>query len=134
MLSKASFALDRRQHLVIELKRPNIILTQKELAQITNYAVAVVKDERFQAPTVTWDFWLVGDDVDEVVTELTHRDGQPAGLYQPGSNYRIWVRRWAEILEENRQRLHFYRDHLDYQPSDDSDLEATLSKYLPLEA
>jgi Histidine kinase-, DNA gyrase B-, and HSP90-like ATPase len=133
MLSKASFGLDRRQHLVIELKRPKVTLTQKELAQITNYAVAVVKDERFQAPTVTWDFWLVGDDTDNVVAELTHRTGQPDGLYQPGGNYRIWVRRWAEILEENRQRLHFYRDHLDYQPAEDSNLEATLSKYLPTE-
>jgi hypothetical protein len=131
MLSKASFALDRRQHLVVELKRPKIRLTQKELGQITNYAVTVVRDERFQAPTVTWDFWLVGDDTDDVVAELTHKPGQPDGLYQPGGNYRIWVRRWAEILEVNRQRLHFFRDHLDYQPAEDSDLEATLSKYLP---
>lgn len=133
MLSKASFFLDRRQHLVVELKRPKVTLTQKELGQITNYAVAVVRDERFQAPTVTWDFWLVGDDVDDVVRELTHKTGQPDGLYQPGGNYRIWVRRWAEILEENRQRLHFYRDHLEYQPGEDTSLEATLSKYLPAE-
>lgn len=131
MLSKASFAADRRQHLVVELKRPKVRLTQRELGQITNYAVAVVKDERFQAPSVSWDFWLVGDDIDDVVTELTHKAGQPDGLYQPGGNYRIWVRQWAEILEENRQRLHFYRDHLDYQPGEDADLEATLSKYLP---
>jgi len=75
----------------------------------------------------------VGDDVDEVVTELTHKTGQPDGLYQDGRNYRIWVRRWAEILEENRRRLHFYRAHLDYQPGEDTDLEATLSKYLPPE-
>ena len=133
MLSKASFALDRRQHLVVELKRPKLKLTQKELGQITNYAVAVVKDERFQAPTVTWDFWLVGDDIDDVLAELTHKPGQPDGLYQQGGNYAIWVRRWAEILEENRQRLHFYREHLDYKPGDDTDLEATLSKYLPPE-
>ncbi len=44
--SKASFGLDRRQHLVVELKRPKVKLTQTELAQLTNYAVAVVKDER----------------------------------------------------------------------------------------
>ena len=50
MLSKASFALDRRQHLVVELKRPKLTLTQKELGQITNYAVTVARDERFQAP------------------------------------------------------------------------------------
>ncbi len=130
MLSKASFASDRRQHLVVELKRPKLILTQTELNQITNYAVAVVKDGRFQAPTVTWDFWLVGDAMDNVLHELTAKPDAP-GLYQQGQNYRIWVRRWAEVLEENRQRLHFYREHLDYQPGEDTDLEETLSKYLP---
>lgn len=132
MLSKASFATDRRQHLVVELKRPGLRLTQKELNQITNYAVAVVKDDRFKAPTVTWDFWLVGDAMDAVLEELTGKPEAP-GLYQQGQNYRIWVKRWAEVVEENRQRLHFYRDHLDYEPSDDGDLDATLSKYLPAE-
>lgn len=132
MLSKASFASERRHHLVVELKRPKLTLTQTELNQITNYAVAIVKDDRFKAPTVTWDFWLVGDALDDVLLELTGKPDAP-GLYQQGQNYRIWVRRWAEILEENRQRLHFYREHLDYQPGEDTDLEATLSKYLPPE-
>ncbi|MGE3446669.1 MAG: ATP-binding protein [Microbacteriaceae bacterium] len=130
MLSRASFESDRRQHLVVELKRPKLTLTQTELNQITNYAVAVVRDDRFKAPTVQWDFWLVGDGMDDVLVELTSKPDAP-GLYQQGQNYRIWVRRWAEVLEENRQRLHFYRDHLDYQPGDDSALEETLSKYLP---
>jgi hypothetical protein len=34
------------------------------------------------------------------------------------------------VLEENRRRLHFYKEHLDYHEADDSTLEATLSKYL----
>jgi hypothetical protein len=131
MLSRASLAHDRRQHLVVELKRPSARLTQQDLAQITTYAVAVVKDERFAAPSVSWDFWLVGDDVDDVVSAITNVPDRPAGLYASGSNFRIWVRRWAEILEENRQRLHFYRDHLDYQADADADLQATLSRYLP---
>lgn len=131
MLSKASFKASRRQHLVVELKRPTVTLTQTEVAQITNYAVAVTKDEGFKTPDVTWEFWLVGDDLDPVVDELVHGKDQPVGLYKEGANYRIWVRRWAEVLEENRQRLHFYREHLDYQPGADAGLDATLAKYLP---
>jgi hypothetical protein len=131
MLSRTGFESSRRQHLVVELKRPKVVLTQAEVAQITNYAVAVTKDERFKAPDVAWEFWLIGDDLDGVVAELVHAKDQPVGLYMEGANYRIWVRRWAEVLEENRQRLHFYRDHLDYQPSEDAGLDATLAKYLP---
>jgi hypothetical protein len=131
MLSKAAFFADRREHLVVELKRPSVTLSQNELGQITNYAVAVSRDERFRASNVTWEFWLLGDDMDEVVEELSNKPGQPAGLYTEGANYKIWVRRWAEVLEENRQRLHFYRDHLDYEPEEVTELTDVLGKYLP---
>jgi hypothetical protein len=131
MLSKASFHADHREHLVVELKRPSLRLTQAELGQIANYAVAVSKDERFKSADVSWEFWLLGDDMDDVVGELVNGRGQPSGLYTEGANYRIWVRRWAELIEENRQRLHFYRDHLKYEPRDEDELEGVLSKYLP---
>jgi hypothetical protein len=131
LLSKAALFSDRREHLVIELKRPSVTLSQTELSQITNYAVAVSSDARFKADNVAWEFWLVGDDMDEVVEQLVNKTGQPAGLYTEHGSYRIWVRRWADLLEENRQRLHFYRDHLQYQPKEEAELEEVLGKYLP---
>ena len=49
-----------------------------------------------------------------------------------GESYRIWVRRWAEVLEENRQRLHFYRERLSYvEPHEEAELDKVVSKYLP---
>jgi hypothetical protein len=68
-------------HLVVELKRPSLKLTQSELSQITNYAVAVIKDDRFKTPDVSWEFWLVGDDMDEFVEELVNKKNGPSGLY-----------------------------------------------------
>lgn len=131
MLSKARLHAKSREHLVIELKRPGVTLTQEELSQITNYAVAVSRDERFKSPDVTWEFWLVGDEMDDVVEDLVNQKNKPMGLYTEAGNYRIWVKRWAEILEENRQRLHFYRDHLQFQPEEQGTLDEVLSKYLP---
>jgi len=131
MLSKATHFADRRQHLVVELKRPSLKLTQTELGQITNYAVAVRKDDRFKTPDVSWEFWLLGDDMDEAVQELVNRKNSPPGLYTEGERYRIWVRRWAEVLQENRQRLHFYREHLKYEPEEEAELQDILGKYLP---
>lgn len=131
MLSRADQQADRRRHLVVELKRPSVKLTQKELSQITNYAIAVARDERFANPHVTWDFWLLGDSMDESVESLSNKKGQPPGLYHENDNYKIWVFRWSQVLEENRQRMHFYRDHLDYVPSDEeSELDAVVDKYL----
>jgi Histidine kinase-, DNA gyrase B-, and HSP90-like ATPase len=131
MLSRAGHFADRRQHLVVELKRPSVKLTQSELAQITNYAVAVSRDDRFKSPDVTWEFWLLGDTMDQVVEELVNKKDAPPGQYTEGTSYRIWVRRWAEVLEENRQRLHFYRDHLNYvAPEEETELNAVVRKYL----
>jgi hypothetical protein len=133
MLSKAILNSKHRQHLVVELKRPSVILSQKELGQIFNYAIAVTKDPQFKTPEVNWEFWLVGDELDETATAASNQKGRPTGLYQEGENYRIWVRRWAELIEENRQRLHFFREHLDYVSGEDIDMESTLAKYLPQE-
>ena len=131
MLSKATHFHDRRQHLVVELKRPAVKLTQAELGQIANYAVAVSRDDRFKSPGVTWDFWLLGDTMDDVVEELVNKPQSPPGLYTEGGSYRIWVRRWAEVLEENRQRLHFFRDRLQYvPPAEEAELDEVVGKYL----
>jgi hypothetical protein len=129
MLSAADQRQDRRRHLVVELKRPSLKLTDKELTQITKYAMAVASNERFRAEGVRWDFWLVGNDMDEYVDKLTKEEGN-SGIYKEFDGYTIRVRRWADVLEENRRRLHFYKEHLDYHEADDSTLEATLSKYL----
>lgn len=131
MLSKATHFADRRQHLVVELKRPAVKLTQTELSQITNYAIAVSGDDRFTSPDVAWEFWLLGDTMDDAVEHLVNQKDSPSGLYTEGASYRIWVRRWAEVLEENRQRLHFYRDHLQYvPPSEEAELDEVVGKYL----
>jgi hypothetical protein len=80
---------------------------------------------------VSWEFWLVGDDINEEVEELVNRKNAPPGLYTENEGYRIWVKRWAEVLEENRQRLHFYREHLKYEPEEEAELQDLLGKYLP---
>lgn len=131
MLSKARMYAKGRDHLVVELKRPGVKLGQEELNQITNYAVAVIKDDRFKAADVRWEFWLVGDELDDVLESVVNQANRPSGLAFEGGNYRIWVRRWAELLEENRQGLHFYREHLQFKPEEQGALDEVLAKYLP---
>jgi hypothetical protein len=53
--------------LVIELKRPSLKLTNKELSQIEDYAQQVADDIRFDKETVKWKFILIGDETDSQV-------------------------------------------------------------------
>jgi len=66
-----------------------------------------------------------------VVSQLVNKTDEPPGFYTGHGSYRILVKRWAEVLEENRQRLHFYRDHLQYQPAEEAEFADVLGKYLP---
>ena len=59
------------------LKRPSLKLTQTELNQIANYAVTVSRDERFKSPDVSWEFWLLGDSMDDIVEELANQKDSP---------------------------------------------------------
>jgi hypothetical protein len=131
MLSSAQMGPQGRRHLVVELKRPSVKLGQPEINQIQKYAITVAKDERFKDPAVTWEFWLVGNDIDSVAEEMATQENMPIGVVMQRPTYTIRVRRWSEVLEENRQRLHFYRQHLDYTAPEDAALEETLAKYLP---
>ena len=55
------------EHLVIELKRPTLTLTLKELDQIRDYALTVADNPMFDKTRTKWHFILLGQDLDQRV-------------------------------------------------------------------
>ena len=129
-LSAIAASLHDKRHLVVELKRPSVVLGMKEIGQIEEYALTIISESQFQTAGLWWDFWLIGDDMDQKAQKKARQKDRPIGVTSEGDNYRVWVRTWAEVLEENRRRMHFYKDHLNHKSPGDDALEATLSKYL----
>lgn len=118
MLSRASrHRRDERHHLVIELKRPALVLGSAEFEQLSSYAQAVRKDDRFRDTRTTWDFWLVGNDMTDTLRELSHQPHNPPGCALNQPTYRIWVRTWGELVQDCETRLRFYGQQLEYQSS-----------------
>ncbi|MEU9283832.1 histidine kinase [Streptomyces sp. NPDC048275] len=116
MLSRAArHRKGERHHLVVELKRSNVVLGMTEFAQISSYAQAVMHDDRFRDPKVTWDFWLVGNAMDESLRQLAHQPDRMPGCAVSQPTFRIWVRTWGEIIEDSQERLRFYSEQLEYQ-------------------
>ena len=109
-------ARQRREHLVVELKRPSVKVGSDELTQITKYAVAVAADPRFNIKDVDWDFWVVSDELDDYAIEMTNKDGLPAGQYHRSKegNVRVWAIPWAEVIESASHRLKFVQQQLNY--------------------
>jgi hypothetical protein len=129
-MSAVAAGINERRHLVVELKRPSLVLGLKELNQVDEYALTVIDEPQFKTEGVWWDFWLLGDEMDDKVRMKARQRDRREGVVTEGDNFRVRVQTWAEVLEENRRRLHFYRDHLNHKAPEDETLDATVSKYL----
>lgn len=112
-------ALQRREHLVVELKRPNVKIGADELTQIAQYAVAVAGDSRFNIRDVDWDFWVVSDELNPFAKEMTNKEGLPPGMYHRSKegSLRVWAIPWAELIENANHRLKFVQEQLQYMVS-----------------
>lgn len=120
---------DRFEHLVVELKRPRDALGQEETSQIKKYAFTVAKDERFSTDKCHWEFWLLGNDLDEFVVQETSSERLPEGCLFDGNGVRIWVKRWADVLNDARARYEFFREQLEVEASHSKGLEALKERY-----
>lgn len=120
---------NHREHLVVEIKRPSVV-GRNEIAQIEDYAAAVVKDGRFDIETVEWDFVLLATDLDEhAVRRSTQRDKRRGLVHDGEQGVRVWVFRWSEVIAECKHRLKFIRQQLEYDPDGDEALAFLREKY-----
>lgn len=105
-------AADRYEHLVVEMKRPAHTVTSGDVGQLRSYAAAVACDDRLLLPNVQWTYVLVGNSVTQVVDDQRQQLGQPYGRVQVSQKYSIWVRTWAEVISDARNRLKFAQQTL----------------------
>lgn len=126
---------DEHEHLVIELKRANCVLSMAETGQLSSYAFKVSEDPRFDTAKTKWTFCIVASSYDANVKKQTRQAHLPRGvIYQADDgSVTVVVKTWAEIINEARGRLQLYKDKLEYEASDESAMEylrKTHSKYL----
>ncbi|MEP3296769.1 MAG: ATP-binding protein [Pseudoruegeria sp.] len=126
---------DEREHLVVELKRPSVKIGSDEITQIEKYAYTVASDERFLHLDTRWSFWVISNDLDNFATMRTRQSGRPRGqIYQSeDGKVEIWVKSWAEVIEESKARMRFVQEHLQANVDKESSLKylaKTYEKYL----
>lgn len=126
---------ENREHLVVELKRPNVKIDVDALTQIEGYAFAVAGDARFKNVPAKWVFWAISSDLDNYAVRKANQSTMPRGMtYQSNDpDITIWAKTWSQLINDCRSRLKFFADKLNYAPDRDSSLEhlkTTYSKYL----
>jgi hypothetical protein len=81
----------------------------------------VLQDSRFDKTAVSWDFWLVGVEIDEALTELCNAHDRPPGcahIFKKG-RAQLWIKTWGEILHDCLSRHEYIRAKLDLEVEDD---------------
>jgi len=114
---------DRIRHLVVELKAPDITASRKELDQVEDYGNAILSTAAFAGGRTSWDIILVVTDYDDLVRHRILGDDQELGLFfdpkgeQGRPRVRAYVRRWRDVINENKERLEFMTTVLEHDPS-----------------
>lgn len=108
-----------REFFLVELKRPNLKLTRKELNQLEDYVNALRGQNDFRSTSTYWHFFLVANEYDDVVETRVTQVNRPKGLFLDGENYQVWVKTWGEIVREAESRLKFITEKLQIEVSDE---------------
>ena len=103
-------------NVVVELKHPRIKLGGEQLEQVKRYMRVIRGQDLFNAPNMTWQFYLVGNTFDE----SGYIDGELQNAKQHGEkslvflvdNYKIFVKKWSEIFVEFELRHNFLYEKL----------------------
>jgi len=129
---------ERIRHLVVELKAPDVQLGRPELDQLEDYANVVLSNPAFATERAEWDFLLVGTDWDDVVENRISEDARPLGRFlnpvrkQGRPQVRAYVRRWRDVIDENRGRLAFVTRNLEHDPTLEEGLGHIRAQYAEL--
>jgi hypothetical protein len=110
---------NKREYLLIELKRPSVKLGRKELDQVEDYVNAIREESEFLHTDTTWNFYLVASAFEPEIHGRIYQKDRPHGLFLHGENFKFWIKTWAEVVRENEARLQFVQAKLQVQVSDE---------------
>lgn len=107
------------EHLVIELKRPTLTLTLKEMDQIRDYALTVAENPMFDKTRTKWHFVLLGQRLDQHVQRALRNQTVGEGNFYNADNVSISVFEWSKIIQDNKLKYDYLRRKLNHQLSSD---------------
>lgn len=121
-------------NLVVEIKSPTNVpkLKMEHYTQINTYMNVVRKQDGFNDPNTYWTFLLIGLNIDDVAEQQIKEPN--TGLCIMKDNYRLYMKTWAQVLNEAdarhkylKEKLETARDSLSDKRSADDIVEAVVN-------
>lgn len=93
-----------QRNIIVELKRASKILGKKEYDQIESYMEKIQDESLCNGDNQYWEFYLVGKDYDrrienQIESASNHGERVRGLCSNVNGKYKIYVRKWSDILE-----------------------------------
>lgn len=110
---------DIKKCIVVELKRPSVIIGRHELNQLKDYFDVIKNEDRFNASNIAWEFYLVGNRYnDEIESEIESAKGHgERSLVHKVAKCKIFVKTWSEIFTELELNFNYLQKKLKFDYS-----------------
>lgn len=129
---------DEFEHLVIELKRPTVKISQVEISQVKRYASKIAENRHFDKTKTRWKFVVLSDEIAPDSKADVNQLNREPGLVTNASDYDIWALTWSQVIQSAKLRLNWIQSRLELRVSSNSEgieyLRERFSHLLPQEA
>lgn len=109
---------DKIENIVVELKHPKIKLGMNQYNQVYNYLDVILKQPEFNAPNMSWEFFLIGNEFDSsnfinnlISTNKLH--GIPSLIQSlEDGRIKVYAKTWSEIFADFEIKHKYLNDKL----------------------
>ena len=110
-------------NLVVEIKNPTNVpnLNMNHYTQINKYMNVIRKQKGFNDPNTYWTFLLIGLGIDDVAEQQIKEP--KSGLCIEKDNYRLYMKTWAQVLNETDARHKYLKEKLESVRDDISTID-----------
>jgi hypothetical protein len=110
--------MDKIENIVVELKHPLISLGSSQYNQVYNYMELIQKQPEFNAPNMSWEFYLIGNKFDSsnfiqnhINTNRPHGINSLMMLLNEG-RIKVYAKTWSEIFAEFEIKHNYLNEKL----------------------
>ncbi|MCQ2171324.1 MAG: ATP-binding protein [Bacteroidales bacterium] len=129
-LPNYSYTTFLEENIIVELKRPSVVIGKEQFRQIEDYRDIILKEPKFQSQRRKWTFIVVGKEVDDFIKGQykSFADKNRPLLVQYQDNFEIYAMTWDDLFLTFEHRENFILDKLNFDKQVISDEVETYKK------
>ena len=116
VLQRYSFSTFLEENIIVELKRPSVVIGKEQFRQIEDYRDIILKEPKFQSQRRKWTFIVVGKEVDDFIKGQykSFKDKNRPLLVHYQENFEIYAMTWDDLFLTFEHRENFILDKLNF--------------------